>query len=69
MQLVSYCSRTKVGPEKKVPTTCNEYLPVVWAIVLRRSYFGGSRITVRTGHGVLKLLLTMTKATGKLACW
>lgn len=62
------CSLTKT--ELKCDTTQHEYLAIVCAVLLLRTYLEGLEgtwFTIRTDHDSLRLILNQTESTDKLA--
>jgi len=66
---VGYWSRSHNAAERNYSTTERECLAVVWASLLLRLYVEGTRFTVRTDNAVLKWMLHMHGAHGRLARW
>lgn len=55
--------------EQKLVKTHRECLAAIWAVTLPRPYLEESRFIIKTNREVLRHILTIAKATGKLARW
>lgn len=64
---IEYSSRKLVEPEKKLATTHEVCIVVVWAVLLLRAYLEGILFTVRTDQEALTWQLTVIEPTGKLS--
>lgn len=62
---IVYCWRTLNLEEIYYYTDHRECIPVVWAVLLLRTYFEGSSLKISTDHDALRLILNMTDATKK----
>lgn len=61
-----YWSRTFYDEERKLGTAHRERLAVIWIVTLLRPCLGGTRLTLRTDHEALQLILTKPESTEKL---
>jgi hypothetical protein len=60
--VISYASKTLIGPQLNYVTTEKEVLTVVFAIKTFRSYLVGTKVIVYTDHAALKYLLAKKDA-------
>lgn len=66
---VQCCSRSLSKEEKAHDTTRRTFFATVWSVLVLRPYLGGCRLTIRTYHGSLRLILNLTDGGRRLARW
>ena len=67
--VISYASKTLLGPQLNYATTEKELLAIVFAIDKFRSYLVGAKVIVYIDHAALKYLLTKKDAKPRLIRW